>query len=478
MGTERHHNQGGSRRLPKLSPREAATAVARTLRDAGHIAYFAGGCVRDELLGREPDDYDVATDAPPERVVELFDRTHTVGAAFAVVLVRMGGHKIEVATFRTDGSYTDSRRPDSVELSTPEEDAKRRDFTINAMFLDPFVQGSNTDPAAGVVDLVGGLADLRAGVIRAVGDPEQRLIEDHLRALRAIRFAARFGFDLEETTARAIRAHAADLRGVSRERIGDEVRRMLRAPSRARAIGRIESLGLGASVLGHPPEHEGSIEREAVLGFTGPVPAVAPESVSGTAPKIDPQADVNPVLLGLVAWAIARSPKQIAKQNAPSTIAGAYRSALMLSNGEHAGLRAALAALCEYLHFEIDTADGPVASLASASTDQRKDRARFKRLASAPGAAGALMLLDRWRPELSANIRRALAALADDGIGLAPAPMITGDDLISEGWRPGPQFGNLLDAIYDDQLVGLATDRGALLSRAMEHAARLGVQRG
>jgi len=216
--------------------REAAAAIVRALRDKGFTAYLAGGCVRDELLGLEPIDFDVATDARPDAVQALFRRTAAVGASFGVVLVKERGVTVEVASFRSDGPYTDKRRPDHVEFSDAEHDAQRRDFTINALFLDPFHGGpalragrasygsesrttttgaesrttesgsesratesgseSRTTSESGVLDFVGGLTDLRAGVVRAVGDPEKRLAEDHLRALRAVRFAARYGFEI------------------------------------------------------------------------------------------------------------------------------------------------------------------------------------------------------------------------------------------------------------------------------------------
>lgn len=169
--------------------RGVAVDMVRVLRDAGHIAYFAGGCVRDELLGEHPKDYDIATDATPDRVGELFDGARFVGASFGVVQVRRKGVTVEIATFRTDGSYSDRRRPDEVTFSTPDEDAKRRDFTINAMFLDPLADAdiSQTQGLASVrgrvIDYVDGLACLRAGLIKAVGLAEDRLAEDHLRAL-------------------------------------------------------------------------------------------------------------------------------------------------------------------------------------------------------------------------------------------------------------------------------------------------------
>jgi poly(A) polymerase len=211
------------------SARRAGEAIIRTLVQAGHAAYFAGGCVRDELLGLTPTDYDVATDATPDRISALFPRTSEVGAAFGVVLVKSGREVTEVATFRSEGAYSDRRRPDSVTFSNPAEDAKRRDYTVNALFLDPHAGGAGSVEGAvvtshgshgRVIDFVGGLLDLERRVLRAVGDPDQRLAEDHLRALRAARLAAKLGFQIDPGTAQAIRQHASQLQGVSRERIG------------------------------------------------------------------------------------------------------------------------------------------------------------------------------------------------------------------------------------------------------------------
>ena len=176
--------------------REDAARVVEELRAGGHVAYFAGGCVRDMLLGLEPKDFDVATDAPPERVRKLFRNSQAVGAAFGVILVRTGGSSVEVATFRSDGAYLDGRHPEHVRFTTAEEDARRRDFTINGLFFDPI--------SGDVIDYVGGREDLAARWIRAIGEPGARFAEDHLRMLRAIRFAARFDFAIEANTAAAI----------------------------------------------------------------------------------------------------------------------------------------------------------------------------------------------------------------------------------------------------------------------------------
>jgi len=212
--------------------------IMSKLEAGGHLALLAGGCVRDELLGREPDDYDIATDATPERITSLFARTAEVGAVFGVVLVRHGGCTVEVATFRADGKYSDARRPDAIRFSNPKEDALRRDYTVNALFKSPRKPEAeifstavcrSTDDGGWIIDFVDGLRDLDAKIIRAVGDANQRLAEDHLRALRAARLAAKLGFEIEPNTAVAIREHASELKGVSRERIGDEIRMMLLA---------------------------------------------------------------------------------------------------------------------------------------------------------------------------------------------------------------------------------------------------------
>jgi poly(A) polymerase len=192
-----------------------ASDLVRRLRAAGYETYLAGGCVRDRLLGREPGDWDVATAAPPETVRKLFRRTVGVGAAFGVILVLEGDDQFEVATFRSDDAYVDGRHPSAVHFATAEKDAQRRDFTINALFQDP--------ETGEVIDFVGGQADLRAGVVRAIGDAGARIAEDRLRMLRAVRFAARLGFALEPATRQAIVAAAPTLVDIAAERIGDEV---------------------------------------------------------------------------------------------------------------------------------------------------------------------------------------------------------------------------------------------------------------
>jgi len=204
----------------------SALSIVRTLRDHGFEAYLCGGCVRDMILGREPADFDVATNAVPDQVEALFDKTLAVGKSFGVVIVVINGYEIEVATFRKDSAESDGRRPDSVTFSSKEEDALRRDFTINGMFYDPL-----TDR---ILDFVGGQEDLKKGIIRFIGDPNQRIEEDKLRLMRAIRFASRFEFSIDPESWEAIKRHVQEIRVVSEERVADELLKRHRSPVQLR----------------------------------------------------------------------------------------------------------------------------------------------------------------------------------------------------------------------------------------------------
>src|SRR5881296_2268711 len=195
-----------------MTPREMANSICDTLRRSGYQALLVGGCVRDLLLGREPADYDVATDATPDQVMKLFPESVAVGAQFGVILVPRDGMKVEVATFRSDLGYSDGRHPDRVVYSkTAQEDVQRRDFTINGLLM--------RHDSGEVLDFVGGQQDLKAGIIRAIGEPDRRFAEDKLRMMRAVRFAARFGFAIEAETFRAIHRHAKEIHQVSPERV-------------------------------------------------------------------------------------------------------------------------------------------------------------------------------------------------------------------------------------------------------------------
>ncbi|MCB9839052.1 MAG: CCA tRNA nucleotidyltransferase [Phycisphaeraceae bacterium] len=406
--------------------RDAGVSIIRTLRDAGFAACFAGGCVRDELLGLHPKDYDVATDAKPPQVRALFRRVNEVGASFGVMLVRVRGVTVEVATFRREGGYTDRRRPDHVEYAQMEDDARRRDFTINALYLDPLSPPETDRPEVHghVIDLVGGLRDLEAGTIRAVGDPEARLSEDDLRALRAVRFAARLGFTIEERTVEAIRRHAGELVGVSRERIGDELRAMLAHPSRATAAHLMESLGLARPALDCRSD---SPERRDDPLLEG----------------LEPDADF---VTGLAAWAIDRMDGGVFDPGAIRAQAGAMtsrlRRALCLSNEERDALRQSLETLSRIV---LDWGALPVAGR--------------KRLAVTSRFPAAVSILRAAEAALAESIERDVADLARTPTGLNPPALVLGDDLIAMGLTPGPEFRSILDAVYDRQLEGEVVDR-------------------
>jgi hypothetical protein len=417
--------------------REVATSIVKALRDAGHQAVFAGGCVRDELLGLEPKDYDIATDATPDRVAKLFPGTREVGKSFGVVPVvrRVRGERVavEVATFREEEGYSDKRRPDTVRFSDARNDALRRDFTINALFIDPLApeaQGKGR-----VIDYVGGLDDLRRGIIRAVGDPEARLAEDHLRALRAVRFTARLSFALDIATAAAIRAHARDLAGVSRERIGDEVRRMMSHPSRAAAAVLMVELGLDSGVLADSA-HGGNAAPPTLARLPAECPLEA----------------------ALAAWAIDRAELDgrldgaaLAEQSGP--IATRWRRALCLSNEE----RDALAGTIE----GVGRLESQWAGMGVAPR---------KRFAAGACFRPAMLILAARSPRHAEAVEADVRELALTPGGIAPVPLVSGDDLVAAGLEPGPIFGRLLEQVYDAQLEGRVGDRGSALQLALRLA--------
>lgn len=412
--------------LPCESARDAALSVIHRLRAHGHSAYLAGGCVRDALLGLSPKDYDVATDATPVRVQSLFRQTAAVGAAFGVVLVyvprpgRDGRHTIEVATFRAEGAYSDGRRPDEIRFTTAEEDAQRRDFTINGLFADPAPEGALPGVPDRVIDFVGGQADLQAGIIRAIGEPSARFGEDYLRMLRAVRFASRFGFGIEPGTAEAIKQHAPKLDQIARERIGDEVRRMLTMPPPAPAIA-VEHLidfGLAEVIFGEPV----SRQRPASL------------------PELSPTADFA---TRLVIWL-----RDMGLQDGLTHIDNA-RDKLMLSNEVYADSRATFAL---WARIGRDWACA--------------DTAARKRMASDDRFGQAMLVVQVVDASKAQQVTQDTELLANDGVGLAPDPLVTGDDLIALGLKPGPRFKTILDQTYDAQLDGRVTTK----PQALDHA--------
>lgn len=384
--------------------RDAALRIIQQLRDADHIAYLAGGCVRDQLLGETPKDYDVATSAHPEHIEAIFKKTAAVGASFGVMLVRDFGPTIEVATFRSDGPYTDARRPDHVEFSTPQLDAQRRDFTINALFLDPTPDGDQ------IIDFVNGRADIKARVLRAVGDPHHRLQEDHLRALRAVRFAARYDLTMDPTTRDAITQHASELSGVSIERIGHEIHRMMAHPSCARAATMIHELQLDSVIFGSD---------------TNPASVPTLESLEADASA--------PVALS--AWCLDRFGESVLNRSAAH--ATKWAAKLDMSNSDKEQFIATL---------EIT---GLLINQWSSMTIAER-----KRLAMRPHCCGAIMLTRAINAPIADEICEQIENMSNDGIGLAPEPLIDGQVLIEMGHTPGASFKAVLDRVYDAQLMG------------------------
>ena len=410
------------------SDRDDALAVLSRLRDAGHVAYFAGGCVRDLLMGQSPKDYDVATDAPPGRVRELFSNTQAVGAAFGVILVRQRKSMIEVATFRTDGSYTDGRRPDSVQFTTAEHDAQRRDFTINGLFLDPIEDR--------IIDYVGGQADLAAKVIRAIGDPAQRFAEDYLRILRAVRFAARFEFTIEPATANAIRAQAKNITQVSPERIADELRRMLTAPSRAKAWQLLQALELLPLLFRGVT---GSHARQPLpMGDTGGQAVSFPLALA----------------LGLSTFLTAHSGATQLKGKWVADTVRKVRTLLKLSNDERDALFAILDDAGGLLH---DTWTDAKMMRFLAKPTATDCRAFLRELQSASMDDGRVSAVEAKLSELETR-------------ECNPPPLITGDVLVAHGLRPGPKFKMILDTVYDAQLESRVQNYDAALTMALQLA--------
>jgi tRNA nucleotidyltransferase/poly(A) polymerase len=419
---------------PATANRNDALAVLRHLRDAGHTAYFAGGCVRDLLLGLTPKDYDVATDATPDRVRQIFPDTQAVGAAFGVILVRRGRSVIEVATFRSDGKYTDGRRPDAVRFSTPEADAARRDFTINGLFLDPVEDR--------VIDFVGGRADLDARIVRAIGNPAERFAEDHLRLLRAVRFTARLDFDLDPATRAAVIAHARHLPRISPERIGEELRRILIGRHAAVGWRWLWELSLAPVVFRFlPATGDGGFDPARSLMSSSIPPASVGYGLAVAAldylwHRAVRPADVRPML------------------DRPTVlkIFHGLRQGLKISNDESTEVEGILTGVSKMLA-------EPPAGIAG-----------MKRFLATPTSHGARALLDALavcgvHQSRIETVQQKLAELALTEV--APPPLVTGDDLTSAGAAPGPRFKLALDSAYDAQLEGTVSDRDAAMAIAM-----------
>jgi putative nucleotidyltransferase with HDIG domain len=490
--------------MPALSRQfEAALRIVEALRAAGHQALLAGGCVRDLLLGRDPVDYDVATSATPDIVLDLFPRTFAVGAHFGVVLVADetldeippledapdAGPRYnvtEVATFRSDAAYSDGRHPDAVRYtSSPEEDVQRRDFTINGLLLDPtrlqlaekpgksLVTGHDFSPAdsaekyrwalapedlrGSVIDYVGGLADLDAGILRAIGDPRRRFEEDQLRLLRAVRFAARFGYKLEPATHAAICALAPRIHSVSRERVRDELTKMLTEGRARRAFELLDETGLLAQVL----------------------PEIAKMKGVEQPPQFHPEGDVFLHTLKLL--------EQL-EAGTPCTLAW---GALLHDVGKPPTFRVAPDRIRFDAHVEVGMAIGAdiCRRFRFSNEDTRQILALIEhhmRFADAPRMKESTLKrffrLPCFEEHLALHKMDCLAAHANLDIyhfvdqryhsmpeaDVRPRPLVTGRDLIVAGYAPGPLFKEMLQAAEDAQLEGAVTSADEALALVRE----------
>jgi poly(A) polymerase len=441
-----------------MGSRELANRVCRTLRDKGWQAYLVGGCVRDLLLKREPADYDVATDATPDQVERLFPGSLTVGAQFGVVVVTDDSAQVEVATFRSDVGYSDGRHPDRVEYSNQaRDDVLRRDFTINALLMDPETRE--------VLDFVGGRDDLRAGIVRAIGDAKERFEEDKLRMMRAVRFAARFRYAIEASTFTAIRRLAPKIRQVSAERVRDELTKLLTEGAARRAFELLDESGLLLQVL----------------------PEIAQTKGVEQPPQFHPEGDVWThtlmMLDGLragcsttLAWGVL-----LHDVGKPPTFKPPAGPSGRIRFDEHVevGTRMAIE-ICRRLRFSNEDTDQIAALVAN--------HLRFKDvLQMKPSTLKRFVRLDRFEEHLELHrldcmashgnlenyefVRGFLAETPRDEVH--PARVLTGDDLKTLGLRPGPRYREILEAVEDAQLNGRVRNREEALAFVKEEFAGL-----
>ena len=438
--------QAGSIEPGQVDP--GAAAVIRRLQEAGHRACLAGGGVRDLLLRRRPKDWDVATDADPGRVMELFEGAIPVGAQFGIVLVRLEEGEYHVARFRREGPYADGRRPERVEFTGPEEDARRRDFTVNGLFYDPGGEG--------VIDFVGGVKDLEAGLIRAVGDPAERFAEDGLRTLRAVRLAASLGFEIEAGTRRAIGECAHMVDALSAERVRDELTRILVEGAAARGFGLLLELGLLERVLPEvaalkgveqPPEHhpEGDVWQHVLLMLE----------------QIDALDDPRPTL----AWGVL-----LHDVGKPPTFSESDRIRFHGHDAVGAGMVEEIARRLRFSRGERERVRMLTAQHMRFRNARSMRPGKLKRFLRQEGFEE---LLELHRIDCTAShglldlhqfCREAMRA-AEDGEGdpLRPPPLLDGRDLIALGLEPGPAFREILRWVEDEQLEGRLRDRDSAL---------------
>ena len=440
--------------------KDFASSIVQTLRQRGFKAYLVGGCVRDLLLGREPKDYDVATDATPQQVMEIFPETYAVGAQFGVVLVPAAdgdvesdtaterssrSHAVEVATFRSDIGYSDGRHPDEVRFSRqPEEDVARRDFTINGMLLDPL--------SGEVLDFVGGKKDLEAGIVRAIGDPERRFAEDKLRMLRAVRFAARFQYTIDATTFRAIQKLAGQIEVVSRERVRDELTRMLTEGHARRAFLLLDESGLLRNVLPQISAMKG-VEQPAEFHPEGDV-------FVHTLLLLDNLPHPCPPTL---AWGAL-----LHDVGKPPTFRAAP-DRIRFDGHVEVGVKMA-EEICESLRFSNDETAQILALVENHMRFghvTRMKESTLKKFLRMPSFEEHMAL---HRADCLAShrnlstyefLRQKLAEIPPEK--MRPSPLVTGDDLIAAGHVPGPKFREILTAVEDAQLEGRLLSRDQAL---------------
>ena len=424
----------------------AARSVVEKLRTAGFQALYAGGCVRDTLLGIDPHDYDVATSARPEEVERLFPRTVPVGVQFGVILVLVQGEEIQVATFRGDGTYHDGRHPESISYTDAEGDARRRDFTVNGLFYDPI--------KAEVLDFVGGREDLKEGILRAIGNPRERFAEDKLRLLRAVRFATTLGFTIEENTWTGVLELASEIHAVSAERIREELCKILLSPNRVRGFDLLEESGLLREILP---------EMEALKGCDQP-PEFHPEGDVYVHTRLmltllKPDASL-PLVLSVLFHDLGKPATRVVDET------GRIRF-----NG-HEGVSSEISLrIMQRLRFSNEVIDAvlPAVRLHMSFKDVPNMRvATLKRMMARPTFEEELELhrVDCLASHGMLDNHAMLIAKREEfgRAPLIPEPLITGHDLIELGWKPGKRFAEALQAVQTRQLEGTLTSKEEALT--------------
>jgi len=420
---------------------KVAREIATRLRESDHIAYFAGGCVRDMVRGLTPKDYDVVTDARPEVVQTLFPRTFAVGAHFGVIIVLEKGFQFEVATFRSDDAYIDGRHPSAVHFSSPEEDAQRRDFTINGMFYDPVAEK--------LIDFVGGCADIDAKLVRAIGDPARRFAEDRLRMLRAVRFATVLDYQIDKNTWDALVANASSINQISAERIRDELMRIFQSPNRVRGWDLVDGSGLMRAILPELDAMKGVLQPEQfhpegdVFVHTRLMLQMLPAEV--------PVSLVFAVLFHDVAKPVTATVDKTGRIrfNEHDRIGAEMTEAIMRRlRFSGAEIEATVEMVRQHMVFK-DAPNMRVAKLkrfmARSTFDEELELHRVD-------CESSHRMLDNYE-----FLLRKREEFANEPI--IPPPLVRGDDLIALGLKPGPKFGEILEAVETRQLEGTLRTR-------------------